>query len=410
MKVQQIEIAQIKVNPNRFREAEDVDGLANSLLQFGQLQPIIIDNEYNLLDGLRRLSAARANMWTHISGSFKDDVDEVLAREIELETNIQRAQFTWLERAKAISEIDAMKRARDPNWSQPMTAATIGSKRQADVSEAIKVTAMAEMFPEIKDAKSQAAAYNIATRKAKMIERRIEAEAQPIRSDYESLIHLGDAVDFIKTLPDSSIDHCVTDPPFGVAYDERIAGTSHAATAYQDDDNAYKRILSMVPDIYRTLRPGGFCIFFYGMSWHTEVHAAFVEAGFVVDPLPVIWDRSSGRTYTNRPDRYFTRGYDVAIHAFKGDGTLAKQGGCNILRIEPVGRSERETLVERPVELYAELIRRVSQPGEIIADFFVGSGSCPAAAVSTGRKFIGSELDADRRAYAIRKIEAHRPT
>ena len=79
----------------------------------------------------------------------------------------------------------------------------------------------------------------------------------------------------------------------------------------------------------------------------------------------------------------------------------------NIIRVKPVENTERETLVERPMELYAEIIRRLTVEGETVADFFVGSGSCPAAAASLGRDFFGCELDPSRRAYAMNKIKAN---
>jgi DNA modification methylase len=165
----------------------------------------------------------------------------------------------------------------------------------------------------------------------------------------------------------------------------------------------------MAPEMFRTLKPNGFLVFFYGMSWHNEVHQAFIDAGFAVDYAPVIWDRSDGRTFTTRPDHFFTRGYDVALYARKGDAKIVQQGKPNILRIPPVENSDKEALVERPVELYAELIQRLTIKGERVADFFVGSGSCPAAAASLGRDFFGCELSSERRALALKKIAAYTP-
>jgi DNA modification methylase len=67
-------------------------------------------------------------------------------------------------------------------------------------------------------------------------------------------------------------------------------------------------------------------------------------------------------------------------------------------------------LVERPVELYAELIKHLTIPGEVVADFFAGSGSCPAAAHSLGRDFFAVEKNPERRAAAIQKTKAYAPS
>ena len=88
---------------------------------------------------------------------------------------------------------------------------------------------------------------------------------------------------------------------------------------------------------------------------------------------------------------------------------MVQRGKPNVLRIPPVSQGDRELLVERPVELYQELIRRLTVPGETVADFFVGSGSCLAAAASLDRDYFGVELDPERRAYAIKKIRANTP-
>ncbi len=410
-----IAISKINISRERFRDVKksdrEVEELAQSILRYGQLQPIILGDDNELIDGMNRLTAHELNGAVDIEYMYIKDITETMAREIELESNIRRKEMTWQERAKAIAEIDRLKQLENPNWTQSKTAASIGSNRQADVADAIKINKMVELFPEIGNAKSMAQAMNMATQKAKLITRRIEVESTPTLQ-FDSIadrIHLGDSVEFIKTLPDNSVDCIITDPPFGVDYDARTSGTVGTASAYEDSAESYWKILGMAPDMYRILKPNSFAIFFFGMTWYPEVRHAFRTAGFTVDDLPIIWDRTGGRTFTNRPDRYFTRGYDVALHMFKGDPVLAQQGKSNILSIPPVTTAERETLVERPIELYAELIRRTTLPGQVVADFFVGSGSCPAAAALLGRRYIGSELSPDRRSYAIRKIAAHTP-
>ena len=61
------------------------------------------------------------------------------------------------------------------------------------------------------------------------------------------------------------------------------------------------------------------------------------------------------------------------------------------------------------MELYQEFIRRLTVEGEVVLDLFVGSGSCPAAAASLKRQYLGVELSAERRAVAVKKIQAWTP-
>lgn len=412
MKIHTKLLSEIKIPEGRFREADNatVEKIAQSYLKFGQLQPIIVDYQGNLVDGLHRLTAAQLNGMTEIDCVFVEELDELFLREMELEVNIQRKEMTWLEREKAIAALHKIKVQRDPNWGQAQTQAVVGAARQADVSQAIQLTKMIELFPELEKAKSKNQALSWAKSKAKSMLRVDEVKDNKIDYGFISeKIHLGDSVEFIKTLPDGFINAVITDPPFGINYDNRKSGTAGSLTDYEDSEDSYERLLSMAPDLYRVIKPDGWLIWFMGISWYDRCKTVFRDAGFIVDEIPVIWDRSDGRAFTTRPDRYFGRVYDVALHCIKGNPEIIQRSKPNIIRVAPVGNSERETLVERPVELYAELIRRLTVPGELVADFFVGSGSCPAAAASLGRDFLGCEQNDERRSYAITKIKAHIP-
>lgn len=407
---EKVDIHAIIVPEGRFRDAKPkrVEALAESFAKFGQLQPIIIDRDWTLVDGMHRLSAAKLNGQTTIDVAFRDDLDAIFLREIELEANIQREEMTWQERERAIAELHRLRVAQNPEWGQTQTKELANLPRRADVADAIKLEKMMELFPEIAKAKSKHQALSWAKAKARHVLRVDEVKKSPeeFRSIEERLV-LGDSVEVIKTIPDESFHAIITDPPFGINYDSRTSNDVGSISSYEDGAESYERLLSMAPDLYRVIRPNGWLIWFLGISWYERAKAVFREAGFTVDEIPIIWDRSEGKCFTTRPDKYFGRGYDIALHCIKGDPQMVQRSKPNIIRVAPVGNSDRELLVERPVELYAELIRRLTFPGEIVADFFSGSGSCLAAAVSLSRQYFGVELDPERRAYAIKKIAAH---
>jgi DNA modification methylase len=60
---------------------------------------------------------------------------------------------------------------------------------------------------------------------------------------------------------------------------------------------------------------------------------------------------------------------------------------------------------QKPVAALVPLIRSFSLAGEVVLDPFAGSGSCCAAALLTGRKYIGIELNADYFSEASRRME-----
>lgn len=404
-----------EVQITRRREREDLGNLEElgaSILKFGQLVPIIVDKNNELIDGQRRLTARKENGESTILCILKEDVDEVLAKELELETNLQRKDMTWREKSKGLTELDRLRRGRDPNWTQQQTAQVAGNKvQQRDVSQAIKVEKLIELFPEIAAAKSLPKALAMAEAKVASVKRIVTVKDNPeAYSEIEDKFWLGDSVQRIKEIPDKSFNLVLTDPPFGIDAEDRTSGSTISDTsAYSDDKERYEYLLTMLPDVYRTMKDNSILIWFLGHSWLHRVKGDLELAGFLVDPVPIMWDRSDGRTFTVRPDRWFAKGYDIALHAIKGSPRLAVTGKSNVLRIPPVPSSEKDILFERPVELYAELIRRTTIEGEIVADFFGGSGSCPAAAASLKRQWFACELDPERRAKGLTKVKAHTP-
>lgn len=402
----------IDIPEQRWRPVKKkVEDIAQSLLVHGQLQPIILrrDGErYALVDGLHRYTAAGMNAQQNIEAIFTTELDPIKLREIELEVNIMRVEMDWQEKQLAIAELHAMKMEHDPTWTQESTAATIEAS-QPKVAKALRYAEMVKIFPELAKAKSMSQAESWMTQRAKLVTRTVAVNEDPKYDDIEAKIILGDSVEVIKDVPDASFRLVLTDPPFGIGYEHRKAGTEGSISAYEDSEESYTRLLSMAPDLYRVIKRDGWLVWFLGISWYERAKVAFREAGFLVDEIPIIWDRSDGRCFTSRPDRYFARGYDIALHCIKGDPEVVIRGKPNVLRFEPIGTTERELLVERPVTLYEELIRRLTVKGECVADFFVGSGSCPAAAAMMQRDFFGVEIDQQRRATAIKKINAYIP-
>jgi site-specific DNA-methyltransferase (adenine-specific) len=64
------------------------------------------------------------------------------------------------------------------------------------------------------------------------------------------------------------------------------------------------------------------------------------------------------------------------------------------------------TVGAKPLWLMQQAVLRYSEPGDLIADPFAGTGTTGEAAVITGRQFIGCEVDERRHRYAARRIAA----
>ena len=403
-------VDRIVVPDGRFRPVGDLTPLANSLTIFGQIQPIVVEEKTDILiAGYRRLSAAKLLGWTEIDTVYKGDLSKRQRREMELEENIQRKQMGMLEIEWAKVEIHRLRLEEDPNWTQRSTAAMLGVV-PAVISQALLITRAAELFPEVAAAKTQRHALAIARYKLSLVKR-----AADVRDDKEAYagvsdrIWLGDALKLIKLVQDESVSIVLTDPPFGIGYDIDRRVISTKASLYEDSRESYVRLLEIAPDLYRVIKPDGWLLWFLGPSWLAKCILVFEEVGFIVDPVPVIWDRSDGTCFTKKPEVYFGKAYDMALHAHKGSPQMVKRNKPNVIRVPPVSNRDRELMVERPIELYRELLERMTTPNESVLDPFTGSGAVLAAAAQRKQPYVGFELCEERRAVAVQKVTAHTP-
>lgn len=60
---------------------------------------------------------------------------------------------------------------------------------------------------------------------------------------------------------------------------------------------------------------------------------------------------------------------------------------------------------QKPVELFEYLIRTYTNPGEVVLDNCMGSGTTAVACINTGRQFIGFETDPEYYEVALERIK-----
>src|SRR5438552_13374122 len=116
-------IDDIKIGERVRKDYGNIEEMAASLNRFGQIQPIVIDAEGNLIAGGRRLEAAKQLGWKTISAIRREDLDEVEKRELELEENIRRKDLSWVEEIKALATLYELRQSR---YGKPGTRFTQG--------------------------------------------------------------------------------------------------------------------------------------------------------------------------------------------------------------------------------------------------------------------------------------------
>lgn len=211
----------------------------------------------------------------------------------------------------------------------------------------------------------------------------------PYYEDENCTIYHGDCLEVLPTLPASSVDLIVTDPPYGVRY-ESNRGHGHGAIAGDDGTFDVPGALTIA---CRMLRRSRHAYVFGGIDLSTTPLTAQVE---------LVWDK--GVVGMGNLELPWSTSHEPITFAVyepsranreKGYGRLAaRMRKGSVLRVQRTnGAATTRHPTEKPVPLLRELVESSSCMGEVVLDPFVGVGSTLVAAVLEGRKAIGIEID-----------------
>jgi site-specific DNA-methyltransferase (adenine-specific) len=189
----------------------------------------------------------------------------------------------------------------------------------------------------------------------------------------------GDCIEVMREMPVHSVDFILTDPPYLVNYRDRDGRT------IQNDAKA-DWLKPAMAEAYRVLKQNRLAVMFYGWTKVDAFFDAWKAAGF--QPVGHIVFR---KTYSSKT-RFFSYQHEQAYLLAKGRPPLPKQPLADVMEMPYSGNKLHPT--QKSVVALAPLVRSFTLPEELVFDPFAGSGSSCAAALLTGRRYIGIELDA----------------
>jgi len=199
----------------------------------------------------------------------------------------------------------------------------------------------------------------------------------------------GDAVAWLRTLPASSVDLVITDPPYESLEKHRAIGTTTRLKHSKASSNDWFRVFpnarfgELFAEVFRVLKPDTHFYLFCDAETMFVAKPEAERAGFKFWK-PLVWDkRTIGMGY------HYRARYEFILFFEKGKRRLNDLGVADII-VEP--RIHRGYPAEKPVRVSEVLIHQSTQPGDVVADPFMGSGSIGVAAVKNGRRFIGTDL------------------
>ena len=246
----------------------------------------------------------------------------------------------------------------------------------------------------------------------------------------KDVIHRGDCIAVLKSLPDASVDMVFADPPYNLQLGGDLLRPDNSKVDAVDDDwdkfdsfaeyDAFTR--AWLTECRRVLKPEG-SIWVIG-SYHNvfRLGAAIQDLGFWV-LNDIIWRKSNpmpnfkGTRFTNahetliwaarsRDQKRYTFNYD-ALKAFnedtqmRSDWTFALCTGEERIK-DADGKKAHPT--QKPEALLHRVLLSATRPGDVVLDPFFGTGTTGAAAKRLGRHYIGIERDETYAAVAETRI------
>ena len=113
---------------------------------------------------------------------------------------------------------------------------------------------------------------------------------------------------------------------------------------------------------------------------------ALKSAGFKEHEI-LVWIRN-----TATQQRFYMNNRDFTLYWFKGRARDINHPGSRAAINYPVAKVTAHEN-EKPVGLMLDYIQNSSNPGDLVIDPMMGSGTTGVAAIQAGRRFVGVELD-----------------
>ena len=181
-----------------------------------------------------------------------------------------------------------------------------------------------------------------------------------------------DCLEYMRSLPDKHFDLCIADPPYG------ITRGGQTKTICKNPKHNRKH--------------------FTQKDWDIDIPSEQIfQELFRVSKNQVIWGANYFTKHLPKSMGWIV--WDKGQHGLSmSDGELAFTSFERALRINTINRGAlaREGTIhptQKPIALYAWILKNYAKQGDKIFDPFLGSGSSRIAAYKMGFDFVGCEID-----------------
>jgi len=100
---------------------------------------------------------------------------------------------------------------------------------------------------------------------------------------------------------------------------------------------------------------------------------------------------------------YFRRRHELILFATKGHRKLSRRDLSDVWAVKRIHKAS----YQKPVEVFRRMLLGSTEPGFVVCDPFVGSGSAAIAALSMNCSFVGADISKTAVVMAIDRCEGY---
>lgn len=367
------------VNNARTHSKEQINKLRASIREFGFINPVIIDRDYNVIAGHDRIMASK-----------EEGIDKVPCVFVDYLTDAQKKAHILADNRMAL----------DADWDEELLKVEIESLQGADFDLNLTGFDEAELMDIFGDdnqsrAKDDDFDLTAALEKASFVEK------GDVWTVGRHRLMCGDATsseDVSTLMGNTKANLILTDPPYGVSF------KSSSGLTIQNDsmknEEFYNFLLASFKCMAEHLENGGSAYVFHADTEGLNFRKAFIDAGFHLAGC-CIWVKDS--LVLGRSDYQWQ--HEPVLYGFVQNGKHKWYSDRKQTTIWNFDKPERNANhpTSKPLDLLSYPIGNSTQENGVVIDTFGGSGSTMMACEQMNRICYMMELDEKYASVILRR-------
>ena len=367
------------VNNSRTHSPEQITKLRSSLREFGFINPVLIDREFNVLAGHGRIAAAKEEGINEVPCVFVEHLSEAQKKAYILADNRMSLDAGWDDELLKVE----MASLQEMGFDVGMTG--------FDESE------LADLFADDNNTSAKDDDFDLtaALEKAAFVQR------GDIWTVGRHRLMCGDATsaeDVAALMSGTKANLILTDPPYGVSF------RSSSGLTIQNDsmknEEFYSFLLSAFQRMVEHLESGGAAYVFHADTEGLNFRRAFVDAGLHLAGC-CIWVKDS--LVLGRSDYQWQ--HEPVLYGFLQNGKHKWYSDRKQTTIWNFAKPKRNAdhPTSKPLDLLSYPIGNSTQENAVVIDTFGGSGSTLMACEKMNRICCTMELDEKYASVILRR-------